>query len=249
MKKILIFMLFLCLSVYASENNFSKVYTSNWDRQIHERERKSVKNTHEVYISYSIGRVNSEKETILGSQPLGEIVGTGGTVSEIKIGLNTKTGYEPYLDKFRVYSYLWKNSEKNNESGFGFGGDIVGHYFNKIPRLGLLFGTQVGFGKQGVNGTSKMISSSVNKFTFVTDKANTNPTEMTYTKDTYVLNIALNLGIVVNISKHLSTDLTYGFTRSEYQFSYRTKEDSNFENSLTETQYNHIVKAELIYTF
>lgn len=191
---------------------------------------------------------NTSDVKILGVQPANEIVGEGGTELAIRVGYN---GYRKSdnTDLARVYLYAWSNPTRNNEVGFGGGGEYITSPFESIKGLQFLIGGQVGYGWQGVKGDTKRISTSANKLTFISDTINMNPTDMTYTEDNYVLRVDLTLGTTYKLSNALSLDFAYVYQYSNYQVEYRTAEKSSVLNILDFAQDNHGLKVGLNYKF
>jgi len=245
MKKIilLITLTIFSSSLFASPYFSRKPYQVARSKHSNNSSYSSSYSSNSYFLSLGVIENSSEENKILGVQPLSEIVGEGGTEFDLKFGIVTE-------DKaIKVYLFGWSNSDKNNELGLGFGGEWGGHIISSVPKLKLYLGAEMGFGYQPVSGDSKTISTSVNKLTFVTDEAVLTPTKMTYTEDTTLLNINLILGANYPVTNNVDIDIFYRYSRSQYQFSYRTEEDSSIENSLTEQQDNHGIGINLNYRF
>lgn len=184
----------------------------------------------------------SEKAVILGGQPIGELVGSGGVYNEIKYGFANKenTG--------RVFVYGWNNSAKNNEVGFGLGADIMGGEITKD--LKFLLGGALGYGWQGVKGSTAQTSTNANKLNYVTVQNQVlTPTTITYQEDTAILNIKITLGVTYKINDNWNTDLAYVYNATHYQVSYRNADAPNVLNQMTFGQDNHSLMVGLNYLF
>lgn len=241
-------------SKYSSYNNENKpaaqktVYKEKGD-SISELESRSniVYVDRKEYLAYSMTFQKSEESFIFSKQPVDELVGEGGVQNEIRYGRFTSysnTG----LPTSRVFLYGWQNSEKNNEIGLGFGGDLMGQPFQN-KKINLYLGSQVGFGMQKMKGDTKTISTSLNKLSFVTDKGVLDPTEATFQDDTYVLQIGLNLGASYEVKKDLFLDVGYIYTYNQYQVDYRTGEDDRIRNNMSFNQDSHGIKFAINYRF
>ena len=199
------------------------------------------------FVSVSYVLDSSSETMVLGSQPLDEIVGSGSNRVELKIG--TIARFPDNNLEAKVYTYLWSSPDKNSELGIGIGGDLYGQYLKSVPRLGFFIGGQVGIGYQSVKGDTFQASSSVNKVTFISDKAITDSTTAEYVENNYVLGIGLNVGTTYMISKNLNFDIATFYRLDTYQFKYRTNEDSEILNSLTAGQDSVGVRFEIVYTY
>jgi hypothetical protein len=193
-----------------------------------------------VYLSASTEMTSTIKTDIFGGQPLGEIVGQNGLKNVVKLGLDMKD--------FRVYSYLWNNSNKNNEMGLGIGAEFI---FGEIlvPELKYRVGGSAGYGWQSVKGKTASTSTNMTKVSFITGGTSTGPTTITYTDDTAVIQIALDLGVTYQVSRNWSIDGGYVYTSNAYQFSYRNNDNPSVLNALTSNQNDHAVKFGLNYIF
>jgi hypothetical protein len=203
----------------------------------------SLTDINRYFISAGVSFNFTEDTNILGYQPLSEIVGESGTQYNVKFGIVNETY------GMRFYGYGWSDPDKNNEIGLGFGGDWGGYIFNSLPSVRSYVGGQIGFGYQPVKGEHTRISTSVNKLSYVTDNVVSTPTNITYTKDTSVLNIGLVLGFNYYISADWDLDLAYVYTMSKYQFTYVTEEDSSISNNMSESQDSHGINVYLNYKF
>lgn len=237
-------------SSYTVKDPKKKIVYKEEHEEITKEERKSkiVIVERNKYVSISTAKASSDKGMIFSKQPTGELVGEDGIHNEIRYGILV-TDKNTKKDTGRVYFYAWNNSEKNNEIGVGFGGDLMGQPFSSMPKLSLFLGGQIGIGMQQVKGDTKTISTSLNKLSFVTDKGILDPTEMTYEDNTYLLDIGLNLGTNYRINKDFSIDLAYVYRYNQYQVSYRTAENDQVLNNMSFNQDNYNIKLALNYQF
>ena len=201
-----------------------------------------------IYTSVGVTVFAHQESKVLDIQPVDEIVGEGGTQFDVKFGFNAfqKTHEK---DKARVYTYLWSTPDKNSEVGFGMGAEYLFEPFAWFQDLQLLIGAQVGYGWQGVKGDTKRVSTSADKFSYLANSSIANPTEITYTDDSYVLDINLLLGSSYHISKNLDLDIGYVYKNSRYQVAYRTAHNAAILNALTFSQDSHGVRVGLNYKF
>lgn len=196
------------------------------------------------YVGVTSSISTSEDVKLFDVQPAGEIVGSGGVYNEIKYGFTS--GQD---NKSRVFGYVWNNSRKNNEIGFGIGADLIaGTLFT--PKLSYLIGGAVGYGWQSVKGDTAKTSTNANKLTFVTVQNPVSvPTTITYQDDTAVLEIKLNLGVSYEISDDWTLDCVYSYRASNYQVSYINEDAPNVLNQMTLKQDNHSIGLGLNYKF
>lgn len=187
-------------------------------------------------------------EKFLAVQPVDEVVGEGSAQIDFKFGLNAYKKSDG-SETARVYGYIWNTPDKNSEVGFGVGGEYLFQPMRVAPKLQFLIGAQVGYGWQGVKGESANISTSANKLSYVTGTINSNQTTITYTEDTYVLDINLIIGATYHIFKNLDLDCAYVYKNSHYQVEYRTAQRSDILNALTFEQDSHGLKVGLNYKF
>lgn len=207
----------------------------------------SLQASSNVYTGISLTTFATEDEKVLSIQPIDELIGKGSEQLEIKVGYNAFRSSNS--DKARIYLYAWNAPDKNNEVGFGFGGEYLFENLNSIPNLQFSIGSQVGYGWQGVKGDNANISTSANKLSYVTDTINTNPTTITYTEDSYVLDINLIIGTTYHISNNFDLEFSYIYKNSEYQVEYRTAERNDILNALTFNQDSHGLRIGLNYQF
>lgn len=194
------------------------------------------------FMGISTSVSSSKDENIFGIQPTSELVGSGGVYNEVKYG------YANRDNTGRAYVFVWNNSEKNNEVGFGIGADIMGGEI--IKDLTYLLGGSAGYGWQGVKGDTARTSTNANKLAFVTGGAQTTtPTTITYQEDTAVLNINLTLGTNYKINNDWNADVAYVYTASYYQVSYRNDTTPNVLNQMSFGQDSHSLKVGLNYIF
>jgi opacity protein-like surface antigen len=193
-----------------------------------------------LFMGASSEFVRSENINIFGSQPLNEIVGSNGQTNQLKIGLD--------MQDLRIFGYLWQNSTKNDEIGCGIGADFV---FGEllIPDLKYRVGGQAGYGWQSVAGNQASTSTNMTKVGYIIGNTATQPTTITYTDDTTVIQIKLNLGLTYQISRNWSIDGGYTFTTNEYGVSYRNNDNPSVLNSINESQHDHSLSVGINYIF
>lgn len=221
---------------------------SSYYRTQSQRDSERSKYTRKYFLSAAIINEKAENMKIFNTQPISELVGEGGNRQEFKFG-GVATSKKTGKDSSRIFLYYWNTPDKNNEKGFGIGGEMVGYYSDLVPNLGLYFGGQAGLGSQSVKGDTTQLSTSVNKLTYVTDKAVTTPTAAVYTDDTETIDIALTLGSTYNMTETLFFDLAYVLRFNSYQVSYVTSQDSSVLNNITFDNYSHGLKASINYKF
>lgn len=200
------------------------------------------------YMGTAVTTFSTSDIKVLGVQPAKELVGEGGSELSLRFGINAHRNSDN-SDLARIYLYAWSNPDRNSEVGFGGGGEYIASPFEYIKGLQFLIGGQVGYGWQGVKGDTTRISTSANKLSYVTGTINMNPTDIRYTEDSYVLNIALTLGVTYMVTNNLSLDLGYVYQLSNYQVEYRTAQNGVILNAMNFETDNHGLKVGLNYKF
>ena len=180
--------------------------------------------------SLFISNETSEKRNIMEIQPIDELVGKDGKRLELRLG-KTLRQYG-YINRFRLFTYLYNNSEKLNETGLGVGFHIN---FKSNSDLRFYYAGFAGFGKQNNKGTVKVLSTNVNKVSFIDDSADNTPTEVTFEKANTVFEYGFSIGSNYQITKNLTFDLGYVYRNKVYEVSYR-QTNSVVLNSLTVDQ-------------
>lgn len=202
-------------------------------------------NASEIYMGINQSFVDSENNKVLSYQPVDELVGGSGNQLEFRLGV-TNSNIES--NEARVFLYVWNNSEKNSELGFGIGGEwIINPFENKD--FGFLIGGQAGIGYQDVEGKKVNLSTNVNKVNYILNSTSFVPTVAQFEDNTYVLDIALTLGCTYKILENLSFDLGYVYKYDMYQVSYRNQDFTTVLNQLSFRQDNHMLKTALNYKF
>ena len=230
----------LGLAVYA------QAYSSN-DAYGVQQKFDAVPNS-ALYTSVGVTFFTHQESKVLDIQPIDEIIGEGATQFDVKFGINAFQKSQS-VDTARIYTYLWNTPEKNNEVGFGIGAEYLFEPLASIKNLQFLIGAQVGYGWQGVKGDTKRVSTSADKFSYLSSSSIINPTDITYTDDSCVLDINLLLGASYHISKNLDLDIGYVYKNSRYQVAYRTAHNATILNALTLSQDSHGVRVGLNYKF
>lgn len=202
-------------------------------------------NADDTYLSLNYGFLTSSDNKVLQYQSVDELVGGSSSQLELRLGLFDSNLAQ---EDARIFLYVWNNNEKNNETGFGLGGEWIMRPFEN-KNFGFTIGAQAGLGYQDVSGKEINISTNVNKLSYILGNNNYVPTIAQFQDDTYVLDIALTLGSTYNISKNLSFDLGYVYKYDMYQVSYRNQDSSSILNQLSFRQDNHMIKTALIYKF
>lgn len=203
-------------------------------------------NASESYLSLNYGLLSSGDNKVLDYQSVGELVGTGGSQVELRLGVSAFDLNQK--EESRGYLYLWNNAEKNNELGIGIGGEWIMHPFDN-KNFGFVLGGQAGLGYQDVSGKEKTISTNVNKLNYIFGANRFVPTVAEFQDDTYVLDIALTLGSTYELTKNLSFDFGYVYKYDLYQVSYRNQDAKSILNQMTLNQDNHMLKMGLNYRF
>ena len=214
-------------------------------------ESKNIDNSDKnsnVYIGISRTTFSTSDIKVLSVQPAKEIVGEGGSEIDLRIGLASSRKSDK-SEVAKIYLYAWSNPDRNSEVGFGGGGEYIATPFESIKGLQFLIGGQVGYGWQGVKGDTTRISTSANKLSYVTNTINMNPTDITYTEDSYAIRVDLTLGSTYQVTNNLSLDLAYVYQYSNYQVEYRTVERSSILNTITFGHDSHGLKVGLNYKF
>ena len=237
-----------------------------WNYEAIEKEHKStfgetkyvnVQKKFKTYVAIENSIVKSENDKLFNMQPISELVGKDGNRRSIRLGMSTYENdkYDNDLQKYRVYLFAYNNKEKNDERGWGFGGEFLSYNFEKMPKLGLVFGGEIGFGWQNMKGEQRNVSTSVTKYLFVTteqdklEQDQNKPTVAVFTEDTWKLEAGLNLGLSYQIYKNLQADLDYVLRRNDYQVSYYNIDSKKQLNNMTFTTYTHNLKFSLSYSF
>lgn len=201
-------------------------------------------------ISYHYGQLTTESTQIMQIQSLGEIVGGNSPYHEIRYGANALEIGD--VSKADVYLFGYTAPDKNNEVGFGIGGVMHGSLSPSIPKLTWKLGGNAGYGWQEVKGKSTMISTNINKLSYVTSMSGYEsfkvPTKMTYDDDTYVLTLTLATGLSYDLNRNWRLDGDFAYRAAYYQFAYRN-EGSGVLNSLTKQQDQWISTVGLSYRF
>lgn len=214
-------------------------------------ESKNIDNSDKnsnVYIGISRTTFSTSDIKVLGVQPAKEIVGEGGSEIDLRIGLASSRKSDK-SEVAKIYLYAWSNPDRNSEVGFGGGGEYIATPFESIKGLQFLIGGQVGYGWQGVKGDTTRISTSANKLSYVTGTINMNPTDITYTEDSYAIRVDLTLGSTYQVTNNLSLDLAYVYQFSSYQVEYRTAQNAVILNAMNFETDNHGLKVGLNYKF
>lgn len=214
-------------------------------------ESKNIDNSDKnsnVYVGISRTTFSTSDIKVLSVQPAKEIVGEGGSEIDLRIGLASSRKSDK-SEVAKIYLYAWNNPDRNSEVGFGGGGEYIFSPLESIKGLQFLIGGQIGYGWQGVKGDTTRISTSANKLSYVTSTINMNPTDITYTEDSYAIRADLTLGSTYQVTNNLSLDLAYVYQFSSYQVEYRTAQNAVILNAMTFEQDNHGLKVGLNYKF
>ncbi len=201
-------------------------------------------------ISYHYGQLTTESTQIMQIQSLGEIVGGNSPYHEIRYGANALEIGD--VSKADVYLFGYTAPDKNNEVGFGIGGTMYGSISEFAPKLTWKLGGNAGYGWQDVKGKSTMISTNINKLSYVTSLSGYEnfkvPTKMTYEDDTYVFSLTLATGLSYDLNRNWRLDGDFAYRAAYYQFAYRN-EGSGVLNALTKAQDQWITTLGLSYRF
>jgi len=201
-------------------------------------------------LSYHYGNVTTENANVMQIQSLGEIVGGNSTYHQIRYGISM-TDTEN-VSKGDIYLLGYSAPEKNDELGLGLGAGFRTAPFSGIPKLTLNLAGEAAIGYQPVKGESKVISTNINKLTYVTSIAGFNthkvPTQMTYYDDTYVLAFTLSSGIGYELTRNLRLEGDFGYRAANYQFAYQNA-GSAIVNNLTAQQDQWISTMGVTYRF
>lgn len=156
------------------------------------------------------------------------------------------------VSKGDIYLLGYSAPEKNNELGLGLGAGFRTAPFSDIPKLTLKLAGEAAIGYQPVKGESKVISTNINKLTYVTSIAGFNahmvPTRITYYDDTYVFALTLSSGIGYELTRNLRLEGDFGYRAAHYQFAYQNQ-GSAIVNNLTAQQDQWISTVGLTYRF
>ena len=182
------------------------------------------------YVAYKISQDKSEESYILDIQPTSEIVGQNGQRHELFLGLSAEV--EEGRDIAKVFFYYWNTPEKNNEQGFGLGGNWIFRPYN--TDFGIIFGGKAGIGKQNMIGKTATYSTNASKIGYVLsseDEAEI-PTNIEYVEDNYVVSISLMTGISYTLTKDIEVELGFEYRQDTYQVGYVNEGSSN-QNGMT----------------
>lgn len=188
-------------------------------------------------LSYHYGSITTSNSYVMQIQNIGEIVGLSSPLHELRYGLATLN--DQGSSRAEAYAFIYTTPRKNDERGFGLGGAISGAPADSIPKFTLKLGGKVAYGWQPVKGESKVISTNINKLSYVTTPgvydAFKTPTKMTYEEDTQLLSLTLVSGMGYDISRNLKIEAELAYSKAYYQFAYRN-EGSSVLNSLSVDQ-------------
>ena len=201
-------------------------------------------------LSYHYGNLTTENAYVLQIQNLGEIVGGNSTYHQIRYGMSMTDSED--VSKGDIYLLGYSAPEKNNELGLGLGAGLHVAPFTSLPKLTLKLAGEAAIGYQPVKGESKVISTNINKLTYVTSIAGFDahkvPTRMTYFDDTYVFALTLSSGIGYELTHNLRLEGDFSYRAAHYQFAYQNQ-GSAIVNNLTAQQDQWISTVGLTYRF
>jgi len=201
---------------------------------------------HNIYVTYTMGQSSVESEKVLGSEPMSNIVGGDSVRQELEIGLN----YKDRGHRYQFFTYAWLNDEvKHNEKGLGIGLNYHMPELQSIP-LRVLFTASSGIGYQSTEGQSITTATNVTNIGYVTGgSARTGSFQGKFTKDTYVIEMGLGIGLVYDITKSIYVSAGYKYLHKYYNFAYILN-GASYGTALSGlVQSNHNLQLGLTYVF
>ena len=180
---------------------------------------------------------------VLGIQSVDELVANPGTRKEVRLGISLRE--YAYYNRFRINTYLYSNSDKNNEVGAGVGFQINAF---KNGKLSAYYSGFVGGGMQQNKGEVKILSTNANKANFISGDASYTPTEVKFEDDNTLMEYGFGLGANYQYSKNLTFDIGYIYRNKSYNVKYR-QTGSVIENSITVDQSQEGINIGITYSF
>lgn len=189
--------------------------------------------------------LQAQNQKIMGIQPISELVGEN--MSIVKLGYGFSTNGEPLAARAGVYA----SAGEANEYGVGidFQVDIKSAAFYGITPY---FGGDVGVGMRNDSGSTKKLSTSVDKVSYITApdlSALIVPTTATMIDDTTFVKYGFKIGLNYNFTPSLLGYVAYTYSTKTYNVSYRTAATPNILNDITLDQRNNGVTLGVSYKF
>lgn len=205
------------------------------------------------YVETTYENIIPQNSKVMGIQPTKELIGNNLSIVKISYGWSvtqTKKTKEPLNgSRFGFYGTFSNSVQRDLSCGLDF--TLSNRNFN-YHGFTPYFGGGIGLGFRNDKGDRKNVSTSVNKYTYVTTKDLSTlktPNVAIFQKDTTWIETSFSIGIEWFIKNNLSAKVGYKYQDRIYNVSYRLKGSPKILNDLTINQRYNGFEASLTYSF
>jgi hypothetical protein len=178
--------------------------------------------------------MDPEDDTIMGIQPTNELIGDEMNIMKLGIGVTVEDPGAIFNgSQFGIYGTYSSDYETDISGGVDF--TLA---FDKLRFGGVFvpyFGGGIGIGWRDDGGTEKHVSTSVNKYNYVsTEDLNTlkTPTTAKFEEDTTYVQMGFSVGIMARLSENVDLKAGYVYHKKTYEVAYRLENSPEILNSL-----------------